>query len=132
MKTITRSILFSMLMIFAASAYAESGLQAIQIFECEFEDDGTADKLLAASSAWLKVARTAKGGENLNVAIRYPIAEGGEGASDFKFVITMPTFTEWGMFTDGYEDSAVKAADANFEGIASCSSSTMWEGIRVN
>jgi hypothetical protein len=131
MKTITRSILVSLLLIIAAPAYSDigPGPQAIQIFICEFNDDATSEQVLEMSAAWLKAARKAKGGENMKLVIRFPIAEGPAGEGDFRFVITTPTFAEWGAFTDAYEGSAVSKIDEQFNNLADCGKSTMWEGI---
>ena len=66
MKIFARTILVSLLLIIAAPAYSNSGLQAIQIFVCEFNDDATADQVMAMASTWLKAAKGMKGGKNLN------------------------------------------------------------------
>ena len=130
MKTFTRSVLISLLLIVAAPAYS-GNMQAIQIFNCEFNDDATANQVLSVASAWLKAANGMAGGKNLKAIIRFPVAEGGGGESDFRFVITTPTFAEWGAFTDAYEGSAAAKVDEEFGNLADCTSSTMWEGLRI-
>jgi hypothetical protein len=131
MKTFTRSILVSLFLIIAAPAFSAigPGLQAVQIFVCEFNDDATAEQVMEMSAAWHKAATKVKGGENMSVYIRFPIAEGSAGEGDFRFVITTPTFAEWGAFTDAYEGSAVSKVDEQFDNLADCGQSTMWEGI---
>ena len=131
MKTFTRSILIALLLIMAAPAYSAPGMQAIQIFTCEFNDDATAEQVLAMASTWLKAAKGVPGGKNLDAYIRFPIAEGGNGDADFRFVITTPSFAEWGAFTDAYEGSAAAKVDEEFGNLADCTSSTMWEGLRI-
>jgi hypothetical protein len=81
MKTMTRFLLISVLMIFAAPAYSD----AIQLFNCEFNGDATTEDAYAMASKWLKVAKTLKGGENLDVYIRHPIAASSDDI-DFIFV----------------------------------------------
>ena len=130
MKTLTRSILIALLLIVAAPAYSNPGLQAIQIFVCEFNDDATDDQVMEMASTWLKAANGMKGGKNLNAYIRFPIAEG-TAVGDFRFVITAPTFEEWGAFTDAYEGSAASKVDDEFDNLADCSDSSMWEGIKI-
>jgi len=130
MKTFTRSILISLLLIFAAPAYS-GDMQAIQIFNCEFNDDATAEQVLSMASTWLKAANGMAGGKNLKAIIRFPVAEGGDGEGDFRFVITTPTFAEWGAFTDAYEGSAAAKVDEEFGDLADCTSSTMWEGLKI-
>ena len=130
MKTFTRSVLISLLLIVAAPAYS-GNMQAIQIFNCEFNDDATAEQVLSMASTWLKAAKGMPGGKNLNTIIRFPVAEGSGAEGDFRFVITTPSFAEWGAFTDAYEGSAAAKVDEEFGNLADCTSSTMWEGLRI-
>ena len=130
MKTFIRTILISVLMIFTAPAFSNPDLQTIQIFNCHFNDDATAEQVMEMASAWLKAAKTVDGGENLNAYIRFPVAEGDDDI-DFKFVITTPTFKEWGAFTDAYEGSAASKVDDEHENLTDCFKSTIWEGIQV-
>ena len=131
MKTFTRSILIALLLMMAAPAYSAPGMQSIQIFTCEFNDDATAEQVLAMASTWLKAAKGMPGGKNLDAYIRFPVAEGGDGESDFRFVISTPTFAEWGAFTDAYEGSAAAKVDDEFDNLVDCVSSTMWEGLKI-
>jgi hypothetical protein len=127
MKTMTRFLLISVLMVFAAPAYSS----AIQIFNCEFNDDATTEDATAMASKWLKVAKTLKGGENLKLYIRHPIAASSDDI-DFKFVLVTPTFAEWGEFTDAYEGAeSIIAVDDEFEKIADCADSSVWEGEEI-
>ena len=130
MKTTSKSILLSIFMIMAAPVYAESGM-AIQIFECEFNGDATADDLTKVTKAWLKAARKTTGGKDIDVGIRFPIAEGGDAGGDFRFVIVAPNFASWGEFTDAYEGSEVAAVDEDLYKIADCGQSTIWEGMVI-
>lgn len=131
MKKITRSLLISLFVIAASPAFSESKMLAIQIFECEFNDDATSEQLLDVTAAWLKAANKTPGGKNVDVGIRFPIAEGGEADGDFRFVITAPTFAEWGAFTDAYEGSKVEEIDEQLHELADCGQSTIWEGIII-
>ena len=131
MKTFTRSILVSLLLIIAAPAYSISGSQVLQIFVCEFVNDKASDdQVLELAAAWLKAAKQMEGGANMGLVIRFPIAEGDGVKGDFTWVISTPTFAEWGAFTDAYEGSAVsKVDDQLFENLADCGQSTIWEGM---
>ena len=131
MKNLIRSILVSFLMVIAPPAFSNSGMQVIQIFVCEFNDDSTASQLLDVTSTWLKAAKKTEGGKNINVAIRFPIAEGEGAEGDFRFVITAPSFAEWGAFTDAYEGSEVEGVDQQLNEIADCGQSTIWEGLFI-
>jgi hypothetical protein len=131
MKTFTRSILVSLLLIIAAPAYSISGSQVLQIFVCEFVNDKASDdQVLELATAWLKAAKQMEGGANMGLVIRFPIAEGDGVKGDFTWVISTPTFAEWGAFTDAYEGSAVsKVDDQLFDNLADCGQSTIWEGM---
>ena len=131
MKKLTQSILVSFLMIIAAPAFSNSGMQVIQIFVCEFNDDATAQQLLDVTSSWLKAAKKTEGGKNINVGIRFPIAEGEGAEGDFRFVVTAPSFAEWGAFTDAYEGSEVEGVDEQLYELADCGQSTIWEGMLI-
>ena len=131
MKAFTRSILVSLFLIIAAPAYSISGSQVLQIFVCEFVgDNASEDKVLELATAWLKAAKQMEGGANMGLVIRFPIAEGDGVKGDFTWVISTPTFAEWGAFTDAYEGSAVaKVDDQLFDNLADCGQSTIWEGM---
>ena len=117
-------------MIIAAPAYSEK-LDVIQIFRCEFNEENTSeDDVVALAEAWLKEAKKTPGGKNMVLAVRFPVAVGGSHGADFTWVISVPTFTEWGQFTDAYEDSEVsKIDDKLFDDLAECGDSTIWEGV---
>lgn len=123
MKTLIHLALISLLMVIASPAHSE----AIQIFNCEFEADTTEDDVLAMGAKWLKAAKSIKGGENIQVFIRYPVAASVDDI-DFKFVLVTPDFAQWGKFTDNYEMSTIVEIDDELEKIATCNDSSMWEG----
>ncbi len=123
MKTLIRLMIISMLMVVASPAYSE----AIQIFNCEYIGEATEDDVFDMADKWLKAAKTIKGGENLQVVIRFPVAASVDDI-DFKFVMVLPDFAEWGAFTDAYEASKIAEIDDEFEKIADCNDSAVWEG----
>jgi hypothetical protein len=129
MKTFTRSLLVSLLLIISVPAFSATDTTAVQIFVCEFNGDATSDQLLEVTAAWIEAARKTPGGEDIDVAIRFPIAEGAGASGHFRFVTIFPSFTAWGAFTDAYEGSDVEGADEQFYEIADCEQSTIWEGI---
>jgi len=127
MKTMKRFMLIAILMIFAAPAYSD----AIQLFNCELNEDAHTDQVYEMAAKWLAAARTIKGGKNLKVYVRHPVAASSDDI-DFKFVITTPTFAEWGEFTDAYEGSeSVQEIDDSFDEIADCADSAVWEGEQI-
>jgi hypothetical protein len=130
METFSRSILVSLLLVIAAPAYSES-LEAIQIFRCEFNDETTTeDEVLEVAVTWLKAAKQTKGGANMRLSVRFPVAVGIAEVGDFTWVIATPTFAEWGEFTDAYDESPVSKIDDHlFGNLADCGQSAVWEGI---
>lgn len=126
MKTLIHIALISMLIVFASPAHSE----AMQIFNCELEDEATEDDVFDMSAKWLKAARTIKGGENLTLWVRFPVTASADDI-DFTFVLFTPDFTEWGEFTDAYELSTIVEIDDEFEKIAECNDSSLWEGVEV-
>ena len=132
MKTIIRSLVVPLLLIIATPAYSDSS-HVLQIFRCEFNDEKTTEgEVLDLATTWLKAAKQMKGGENMKLVIRFPIAVGAGGVGDFTWVISTPTFTEWGEFTDAYEGSEVsKIDDQLFGDLADCGQSSIWEGTVI-
>lgn len=126
MKTLIQVMAIAMLMVFASPAYSE----AIQIFNCEYEGEATEDDVMGMASKWLKAAKTMKGGENLQIAIRFPVAASVDDI-DFKFVVVTPDFAEWGAFTDAYELSDLQEIDDELFKVANCNDASLWEGEMV-
>ena len=126
MKTLIRLMFISMLMVFASPAHSE----AIQIFNCQYLDDATEGDVLEMSAKWLKAAKTLKGGENVQIFLRHPVAASVTDV-DFKFVIVTPDFAEWGAFTDAYELSVLQDIDDELEKIVDCGDASLWEGGEV-
>jgi hypothetical protein len=123
MKTLIHLMIVSMLMVIAAPAYAD----AIQIFNCEYEGDATEDDVFAMAGKWLAAAKTIKGGENIKIVIRFPVAASVDDI-DFKFVIVTPDFAQWGEFTDNYEASKLQEIDDELYKVADCNDASLWEG----
>ena len=123
MKTIVLLMLVSMLMIAAAPAYSA---EVVQIYDCEMLEGATDEDIKAVAAEWFKAAKKMKGGERLEVYVRYPIV-GQMGEKDFTFVLRAPTLEEWAVFTNGYEDSALEIIDDKFDEFCDCPSNTLWE-----
>ena len=127
MKMLIKFVFASILMIAAAPAYAG---QAVQVFVCEIEDEVTEEVLIQRASAWLKAAKTVKGGENLTASLHDPVA-GNMKQGDVLFVIVAPSLTEWGTFWDNYKDSAADKLDKENDDIV-CPNSRLFESVVVN
>jgi len=126
MKTLIQLALISLLMVFASPAYSE----AIQIFNCEFEGEATEDEVFDMAAKWLAAAKTTKGGKNLQIYIRFPVAASVDDI-DFKFVLVTPDFAEWGAFTDAYDLSKLQEVDDELDKIADCADASLWEGEEI-
>lgn len=113
------------MMIATGPAYAG---KAMQMWNCGMEDDATEAGVEANASKWLKAARQIDGGENIEAHILFPVAVNASGETDFVFVVTMPTFAEWGKFWDAYPVS--DAAVAEEAGIF-CPDSVVWEAVHI-
>ena len=123
MNSIVRLILVFMLMIVAAPAYAA---EAVQIYDCEMLEGATDGDIKALAMEWLKAARKMKGGERLEVRVRYPVV-GKMGENDFTCVLTAPSLEEWGVFTSGYKGSALEEIDDKLDELCDCPDSSLWE-----
>ena len=101
------------------------------VWSCELKPGKSLDDARAAAGVWLEAARSMKGGELLQVSIRYPIIVS-ESENRFDFVVRAPSLAVWGAFYDTYDDGTpVADADTKFADVANCSGSTMWESIGV-
>ena len=102
----------------------------LQIWTCATHEGKTWADIEAVSAAWLKAARSMKGGDQLDVYLDVPIAAS-EGGGSFDFVLIAPSFATWGVFTDGYEGSPAQKADEDFAKVSSCSGSSIWLSTKV-
>ena len=126
MKTLIRLAIISLFMLMASPVYAE----AIQIFNCEYDGDITEEEFSDMAGKWLAAAKATKGGENIKIYIRFPVAASVDDI-DFKFVLVTPSFTEWGAFTDAYELSKLQDIDDELEKVATCNDASLWEGSEI-
>jgi len=128
MKTIVGLMLVSMLVIVATPVFSGT---ATQMWNCEMDDDATEDMVKAKGAEWLKAARTMKGGEQLEAHVFFPVAVNGTGETDFLFVLSAPSFEEWGKFWDNYAGSPADKADAENNDLVSCPDSVLWESVKI-
>lgn len=100
------------------------------MWRCEVEDEATEEDVKGHMKAWLKAARTVKGGERLQAFVYHPVAVNSTGNVDFLFVVVAPSFAEWGTFWDAYPDSAAAQIEDSDGGIV-CPDSALWESVKV-
>lgn len=102
--------------------------KAMQMWNCGIEDDTSEAQVEAQASAWLKAAKQIDGGENIEAFVLFPVAVNAVGDTDLVFVVTMPSFAEWGKFWDAYPGSD---AAANEDGRTFCPDSVVWESVKI-
>ena len=122
-------LLAAVMMIAVAPAFA--GGKATQMWRCELDDDATEEQVVEAAQKWLAAAKTMKGGKNLEAHVYFPVAVNNLPETDLLFVVTAPTFTEWGEFWDGYKDSPVAKLDKANRDFIVAPNSGVWESIKV-
>ena len=88
------------------------------------------DKFPPGQAATSIIPKAMEGGADLRVLIEYPIAANA-GTGEFTFVLIAPDFKTWGVFMDGYDDSAAAEVDEAWFDMATCSSSGVWESIEI-
>ncbi len=127
MKTLVGLMLVSMLMIVATPAFSAV---ATQMWKCEMDDDISEEEVIANAGEWLKAARTMKGGEQLEAHVYFPVAVNAIGEADVWFVVTAPSFEEWGKFWDNYAGSPAAEVDKRNEKVV-CPDSALWESVKI-
>ncbi len=112
-------------------AAASSAHKATQMWRCELEDEATEEQVMEGAQEWLTAARTVPGGKNLEAYVYHPVAVNATGQIDLVFIITAPTFKEWGEFWDAYPGSAAAAVEAKTDKFVICPDSALWEVTKV-
>ena len=103
---------------------------AVQVYDCEHDEEMNDDQIDALASEWLKAAKGMPGGENMKASLHFPVAAQA-GEIDFKFVIVFPNFEDWGKFTDAYEGSEAQLVDEKDGNNVDCVESKIWESYKV-
>ena len=85
--------------------------QAMQMWRCGLEDGVSEADIEKRASEWLKAARQLDGGKNLEAMVLFPVAVNASGETDLIFMVTAPTFAEWGRFWDAYPSSDAAAGE---------------------
>ena len=119
-----------MLMIVAAPGYSAV---ASQMWRCELGEETTEADVKARASKWLEAARQMKGGEGLEAYVFFPVAVNNAENIDLLFVVTAPSFADWGQFWDAYQnpDSPLAELDKENQDAIACPDSAVWESYKV-
>lgn len=127
MKTAVSLMLVFMLMIVVAPICSA---KFVQVYNCSQDEDATDTQIEAAAAEWIKAAKTMKGGDQLELNLYYPVVAK-TGEDDLLFVITAPSLEKWGVFMDGYPDSAADKVDQKLKDLIDCPDSALWESVKI-
>jgi hypothetical protein len=128
MKSAARSVLFLVMLFVAAQGFAGD---VTQMWSCELDDDATEEQVVAHAAEWLEAAKKVDGGANFQAYIFFPVAVNAMGEMDILFVVSAPSFTEWGTFWDNYPGSpAAEIEKAGYDMVV-CPDSVLWEKVKV-
>ena len=113
--------------LFTPPVYADS---VEHQWNCKRLVGATMDDVIAATSVWLKAAKTNEGGENIKAYLKSPIAVDTLDGN-FTLVVVFADTKTWGEYTHDYADSpAGKAEDAWYE-VATCLGSEIWGSVEL-
>jgi len=101
------------------------------MWSCEIEDEATEAQVIEGAQKWLAAAKKIKGGENIEAYVYFPIAVNATSGMDAMFIVTAPTFKEWGEFWDGYEGSEAAKIDTANQEFVVCPDSVVWESVKI-
>jgi len=112
--------------LFTAPAFGDS---IVHTWTCKLHDGKSMDDMVDASSAWIKVVKSAEGGENVKLFLEFPIAANTVDGT-FNFVVVAdelgPMAITWSLTSDILAD----AEDTWWE-FAACSGSSLWQSIEI-
>jgi hypothetical protein len=63
--------------------------------------------------------------------VYFPVAVNAIGEADVWFVVTAPSFEEWGKFWDNYGGSEAAALENQQNEKIVCPDSALWESIKI-
>ena len=122
---------FALVVLLSTATFPVHAIEAWQAFDCVLEGEESEKDAIAAAKKWLKAARSMEGGEEMRASVHFPVAAGGAGDSDFKFIVIAPSFKAWGTFWDGYEGSPAHQIDLETDEITTCTRSRLFEGVVI-
>jgi hypothetical protein len=123
-------LLMLALVVMVAAAPAYSG-EAVQMWACEMDDDATEEQVEEMAAKWLAAAKKVEGGANFKAAVLFPVAVNATVETDLMFVVSAPSFAEWGTFWDNYAGSEAAKLENLQNNTVVCPDSVLWEGIKV-
>ena len=124
MKSLACSMFFLLMLCVAAQGFAG---EALQMWSCEVDDEADEEMVEAHALNWLTAAKTLDGGANIEARLLWPVVVNATSEADVWFLITMPSFAEWGKFWDAYPDSEAADIEEDAIEILVCPDSVVWE-----
>lgn len=101
----------------------------VQLWTCELNEGKTQAELMAVSVAWMNAVNSMDGAEAFEGHLEFPIAS--DNLNVFTFVLIADNAKNWGAFEDAYEGSAAAEADEAWGDVADCSTSTLWNSVKI-
>jgi len=127
MKNELSMLVASVLLIaYISPARADS---VVQLWTCELNEGKTQVELMEVSVAWMNAVQSMDGAEGFEGYLEFPIAS--DNLDVFTFVLIADNAKNWGAFEDAYEGSAAAEADEVWGDIADCSTSTLWNSVKI-
>ena len=110
-----------------APAFADN---VLHLWECEIEKDASLEQLIDVSKQWTAAVQSIDGAGEIVAYLDIPIAGDAE-SGEFMFVMVAPSAAAWAAYMDGYGGSEAEALEEEWDKVASCSESSMWESIAL-
>jgi hypothetical protein len=128
MKSLLGLVIVAVLVFGAVPAYSA---EAVQMWRCEIDDAVTEDQAEEHAAKWLAAAKKLPGGENFKAYVLFPVAVNATGEMDLMYVVSAPSFEEWGKFWDGYGDSDAADIEEDAQEMIVCPDSVVWEKVEI-
>ena len=127
MKSKLSMLVASILLIaFISPANADS---LVQLWSCELKEGKSQAELMEVSVAWINAVKSMDGAEEFEGHLEFPIAS--DNLDVFTFVLIADNVKNWGAFEDAYQGSAAAEADEAWGDVADCSTSTLWNSVKI-
>ena len=126
----TKKLWMTALVMMIAAAPAFAG-EATQMWRCELDDEADEEMVEAHSAKWLAAALKVDGGANIKGKVLFPVAVNATGEMDVMFVVTWPSFAEYGKFWDAYSGSDAADIEEDGNSLIVCPDSVLWESVTI-
>ena len=121
-------ILFAGVLMLATVSSARADT-LVQLWTCEIKEGKTRAELLAVSADWMKAVNAMESATEFEAYIEFPIAS--DDVSVFTFVMIADSAKNWGAWDDAYAGSPAAKVDEAWSEIAECSSSSLWNSVKI-